>query len=289
MPADTSGATPAPADTASPAPAASPAASPSVAATGQVPADADEVIIIDPQANLSDAELAALNAYVDQGGHLLVAANYNNPSNVGTLIKRFGLSFGGGIILDAQLQLRGNQAGILEFQSYGTGVVTRGLNTLPSVVLGSTSVEGKAATGYTLNNIVTTAGDACERTDLTNKSGTCQGGDKTGPFNVMVTAEQTGAKKGTRPVRAVMLGAPTMASDALQLSTQVPPGNQPLMINAVNWLAGQDKIISVPVRTSATSTVFLTDAQKQLVTLGYPILLPLLMLGLGVNAYLRRR
>jgi len=248
-----------------------------------------EVVIIDPQANLSDAEMSAINAYVDKGGHILVAVGPFNKSNVGTLVKRFGLSVGGGIILDQQLQLRGAQTGILEIQSYGQGLVSRGLNTLPSILLGSTSVDGKAATGYTLNNVVSTAGDSCERTDLSNTNGTCQSGDKNGPFNVMVSAEQTGAKAGARPVRAVLLGAPTLASDALQLGQSVPPGNQPLMINAVNWLAGQDKVINVPPRTSATSTIFLTDAQKSLVTLGYPILLPLLMLGLGVSAYLRRR
>jgi len=73
------------------------------------------------------------------------------------------------------------------------------------------------------------------------------------------------------------------------LSQNRPPGNQPLMVNAVNWLAGQDKIINVPVNANPTQNIFLTDAQKQLVLLGYPVLLPLLMLGLGVNAYMRRR
>ena len=294
-PADTSGATPAPADSSTPAPvpsappAPAPAASPGTIAAGQVPADADEVVILNPQKNLSDAELSALNAYADRGGHLLLGAAQFNSSNVGLLAKRFGLSFGGGIILDQQLQLRSAQAGILAVQSYGTGPVSRGLNSLPSYLLGSTSVEGKAAAGYTLNNIVSTQADACERTDLSNTAGTCQGSDKKGPFNVLVTAEQTGAKAGSRPVRAVLLGAPSVASDALQLGQQAPPGNQPLMINAINWLAGQDKIINIPPKTSATASIFLTDAQKSLVNLGYPILLPLLMLGLGVNAYLRRR
>ena len=296
-PADTAGATPAPTDTPSPAPDASPAVAPAPAASpspaavsvGQVPTDADELVIVDPQSNLSDAEIAAINAYVDRGGHILVAAGPFNKSNVGGLVKRFGLTFGGGIILDQQLQLRSAQPGILEIQAYGPGLLSRGLNTLPSILLGATSVDGKAAAGYTLGNVITSAADACLRTDLANTAGTCQAGDKKGPFNVLVSAEQSGAKAGSRPVRAVVLGAPTLGSDALQLGQSVPPGNQALMINAVNWLAGQDKVINVPPRTSANSTIFLTDAQKSLVTLGYPILLPLLMLGLGVNAYLRRR
>ncbi|GAC1576045.1 MAG: hypothetical protein NVS3B24_05360 [Candidatus Dormibacteria bacterium] len=283
------GATPAPSPDAGPSPVPSPAPSPAAVATGQVPADADELVILDPQSNLSDGEVAAINAYLDRGGHLFVAAGPFNKSNASLLLKRFGLSFGGGIVLDPQLQLRSAQVGILEIQSYGAGLVSRGLNTLPSILLGTTSVDGKVAPGFTAVNVISTAGDACERTDLANTSGTCQGGDKKGPFNLMVSAEQTGAKAGSRPVRAVLLGAPTLGRDALQLGRSAPPGNQALMINAVNWLAGQDKVINIPPRTNAASTVFLTDAQKSLVTLGYPILLPLLMLGLGVNAYMRRR
>ncbi|MFN2462561.1 MAG: hypothetical protein ABR573_01495 [Candidatus Dormibacteria bacterium] len=306
-PADTSGATPAPADTgasppaadvtpapsdsASPAPAAAPSASPSpsTVATAQVPADADEVIILDPRGNLNDAEIAAINGYMDRGGHILLAVSPFSKSNAGNLTKRFGVTFGGGIVLDQELQLRSAQPGILEIQKYGEGVVSRGLNTLPTILLGTTSVDGKPAAGYNATNVVTSGGDACERVDLSNTAGTCQSGDKKGPFNIMVSLEQTGAKAGTRPLRAILLAAPTLGSDALQLGQQVPPGNQPLMINAVNWLAGQDKIINIPPRATANSSVFLSEAQKSLVTLGYPVILPLLLLGLGVNAYLRRR
>jgi hypothetical protein len=63
----------------------------------------------------------------------------------------------------------------------------------------------------------------------------------------------------------------------------------PLMINAVNWLAGQDKLINVPPRNVTPEAVFLTDAQRQLILIGYPFLLPLLVGTLGVSVYLRRR
>jgi hypothetical protein len=63
----------------------------------------------------------------------------------------------------------------------------------------------------------------------------------------------------------------------------------PLMDNAINWLAGQDKIIDVPVRTAQPNAIFLTDAQRQLVLLGYPFLLPILVAAIGVVFFFRRR
>jgi hypothetical protein len=288
-PADTSTPAPAPSDTSSPAPAPVPAASAAPVAAASVPADADELVILDPQANLTDAELAAINSYVDKGGRIMVSAGPFNKSNVGQLVKRFGLAFGGGIILDQQLQVRNAQGGILQVTSYGTGVVTRGLNSLPTILLGAGSVGGNAPAGFTVAPVISTQADACERTDATNPDPNCGAADKKGPFNVMVTVEQTGAKAGSKPIRAIVVGGSSVASDVLSLSQNPPPGNQPLMVNAVNWLAGQDKVINVPVNANPTQNIFLTDAQKQLVLLGYPVLLPLLMLGLGVNAYMRRR
>ncbi|HEY8741229.1 MAG TPA: Gldg family protein [Candidatus Dormibacteraeota bacterium] len=289
-PTDT-GAAPAPTESSNPAPAVGPSASPSAApvAAAAIPADADELVILDPQANLSAEELTAINSYVDKGGRLMVSAGPFNKSNAGDLVKRFGLSFGGGIIIDQQLQVRNAQGGILQVTNYGNHVVSRGLSNLPAVLLGANSVDGKTPTGYTETPIIASQSDACERTDITNAAATCGPGDQKGPFNVLVAVEQSNAKSGSKPIRAVVMGGSAFASDLVALSQNRPPGNQPLMVNAVNWLAGQDKIINVPVNANPTQNIFLTDAQKQLVLLGYPVLLPLLMLGLGVNAYMRRR
>lgn len=285
------GATPAPAptDTGSPSPAASPASGPASTAAPKVPADADELVILDPQSDLSQSEIDAINAYLDGGGHVMVSQGPFAKTNVGQVLKRYGLGFGAGIVIDQQLQVRGAQGGILQIQSYGQHIVSRGMETLPTILLGSTSVDGKPGATYTLTPIMTSASDACERNDATNADPACEATDKKGPFNLMVTVEQTGATVGAKEGRAVAVGGAVFASDLVALSTNRPPGNQPLMINAINWLAGQDKIINVPPHTATAAQIFLTDAQKQLVLLGYPVLLPLLMLGLGVNAYLRRR
>jgi hypothetical protein len=282
-------ATPSPTDTGTPSPTASPSASAPAVSAALVPADADELVILDPQSDLGQAEINAINAYLDGGGHVMVSEGPFAKTNVGQVLKRYGLTFDAGIIIDQQLQVRGAQGGILQIQSYAQHIVSRGMETLPTILLGATSVDGQPGTNYTLTPIVTSASDACERTDPTNPDPACEATDKKGPFNIIVTVEQTGVKAGAKQGRAVVMGGSVFASDLVALSTNRPPGNQPLMINAVNWLAGQDKIINVPPQAATASQIFLTDAQKQLVLLGYPVLLPLLMLGLGVNAYMRRR
>jgi hypothetical protein len=289
-PTDTSSPAPSPSDTGSPAPGASPSASTPTVQSTTVPADADEVIILDPRTALSNAELASLNTYLGKGGHLLISSPPLAKNNLNSVLSKFGISFGGGIVLDQQLHYRNSSAAqVLLIQQFGQGVVSRGLENNPVVLLAATSIDGKAATGYTLSPLISTQNDACQRTDLNITSPDCQSADKKGPFTLAATVEQTGAGAGTRPGRVVAFGGAAFANDLVASQQTPPPGNLPLMVNAVNWLAGQDKVINIPPRQLAPASVFLTDAQRQLILIGYPFFLPLLVAGLGVSVWLRRR
>ena len=288
------GAAPAPSPSAasSPAAGASPAASPTPLQTTSVPADASEVVILDPRAALSDAEVASLNAYVAGGGHLLVSSPPLAKNNLNSLVSKYGLSFGAGIVVDPQMHYRNANDAVpvvLLVQQFGQSLVTTGLDTLPVVLLGSTSIDGTAPAGYTFTPLITTQGDACLRTDVTITAATCQSGEKAGPFSLAGALEQTNAKAGSRPIRIATFGGASFADDLIASQQQPPPGNMQLMINAVNWLAGQDKVINIAPHTATPAAVFLTDAQKQLILIGYPFLLPLLVAGLGVYVYVRRR
>jgi hypothetical protein len=283
-PAAASSPEPAPSGSASPAPTAAPAPGTSV------PADADEVVILDPQGAFSDAEIASLSAYVSRGGHLLVSSPPLARNNLNKLVSKYGLSFGGGIVLDQQLHYQNTSAAqVLLITQFGKSVVTTGLDTLPVVLLGSTSVDGQAPQGYTLTPLISTAGDACLRTNLSITTADCQASDKKGPFSMASTLEQGNARAGARPIRIIVFGGAAFANDLVASQASPPPGNMQLMVNAVNWLAGQDKVINIPARTTTPEAVFLTEAQRQLILIGYPFLLPLLVVAYGVSVYLRRR
>jgi ABC-type uncharacterized transport system involved in gliding motility auxiliary subunit len=248
-------------------------------------------VILDPVAALSPNELAALDAYLGRGGHLLVSSPPLGKSNLNTLVSKYGISFGGGIVLDQQLHYsQSSAAEVLLINSFGQSPVTRGLDTLPVLLLGATSVDGKAATGFTETALISTANDACARTDLSITNATCQPADKKGPFTLAAAlSNETTVPSGTLPVRIVAFGGAGFAGDLVASQTTQPPGNIPLMVNAVNWLAGQDKVINIPPRTATPEAVFLTDAQRQLILIGYPFFLPALVGALGVSVYLRRR
>ncbi|MDP9325102.1 MAG: Gldg family protein [Candidatus Dormibacteraeota bacterium] len=280
-------ASPAPTDTGTP----SPGATPSQVSGTAVPKDADAVVILDPTTNLTAPEIQALTGYLDGGGHLLLAEEPTTQTNVNDIIKKYGLSIGPGIVLDQSLQY--NQiavAGILVIQQYGSHIVTRGLQSTPTLIVQSAPVEGQVAQdqGLQLTPLITTTKSSCERTDSNQKAGTCQSGDKNGPFSLMSAVGPPDGSKDVKP-RLVLLGGAQFVSDQILGSQLGAPGNLAIMNNAVNWLAGQDKIIDVPVRATQPNTIFVTDAQHQLILIGYTMLLPIFVAALGVAVYLRRR
>ncbi|MFY9616308.1 MAG: Gldg family protein [Candidatus Dormiibacterota bacterium] len=285
QPADTS--SPAPTDTGSPSPGATP--SPAQVTGTTVPKDADAVVILDPTTNLTAAEVQSLTGYLDGGGHVLLAEEPSTQTNTNDIIKKYGVSIGQGIVLDQSLQY--NQiavAGILVIQQYGSHIVTRGLSSTPTLIVQSAPVEGQVAQGLQLTPLITTTKSSCERTDSNQKAGTCQPGDKGGPFNLMSAVGPPDGSKDVKP-RLIVLGGAQFVSDQILGSQLGAPGNLAIMNNAVNWLAGQDKIIDVPVRATQPNTIFVTDAQHQLILIGYTLLLPIFVAALGVAVYLRRR
>jgi hypothetical protein len=277
---------------ASPPPApASPAASPSPGATPAptttIPADADMVVVMNPRTPLGADELGALQTYFEHGGRLLIAAAPGSRSNLNDLIKKYGLNFSGGDVVDPSAGLR-QEPDVLVANSYPARDITRGLAGEDSIIPVATPIKGTAATGYTETAIISSSSDACEVTDGSHRQ-QCQGGDAKGPFTVYATLEQGTSKSGTRLSRMVLVGTSVFAENDLLQSVQVAPGNLSLAINSFNWLAQRDKVINIPARDTQPDQVYLSDQQKSVVLYGYIIFLPALIGLAGLAVYLRHR
>jgi len=120
----------------------SPGASPPPSSVGSVPADADGVAIMDPQAPLGKDEIGVLQSYLDNGGHILVDSKPFSNSNLNDLVSKYGATFGSGVVLDSQLRFRGDAA-LLLVQEYGSSPVSHGMSGRPVVIALATPIENK--------------------------------------------------------------------------------------------------------------------------------------------------
>jgi ABC-type uncharacterized transport system involved in gliding motility auxiliary subunit len=67
------------------------------------------------------------------------------------------------------------------------------------------------------------------------------------------------------------------------------PGNRDLFLNAVNWLAQQENLISIRPRDPEDRRVTLTSDQERLIFWLTVVIIPGLILFAGVQAWWRRR
>jgi ABC-type uncharacterized transport system involved in gliding motility auxiliary subunit len=66
-------------------------------------------------------------------------------------------------------------------------------------------------------------------------------------------------------------------------------GNLDLAINIVNWLAGDDALITLQPRPSVDSSLDLGRNSQYLMLFGFLVILPLVFAGSGVWVWWRRR
>ncbi len=263
-----------------------------------VPADASAVVIAGGKQALGDPELRALGTYLENGGRALVM---NAPfdfekSNLSRLLEPFGLAFEKGLVADptrhATVSVYAPAAA-----TYPSSPITRDLAQQNSFMVNAGPVSKRDVQGVIQTSIWETTREAYAITDGNLSRGFDAGKDRKGPFTLMISSERKGPAVRGSPspsppaslgvasaaTRVVAAGSWEFASDRVITSG----ANAALFLDTINWLVGQEQLISIPPR-EGTATVALDSVQRSLIFLGTVVVLPLLILLAGVGVWVRR-
>jgi ABC-type uncharacterized transport system involved in gliding motility auxiliary subunit len=66
-------------------------------------------------------------------------------------------------------------------------------------------------------------------------------------------------------------------------------GNVDLGVNMVNWLAGEENLITLQPRAAKDSSLVLSKLQLEIISSIFLVLLPLLLVGVGIYIWRKRR
>jgi ABC-type uncharacterized transport system involved in gliding motility auxiliary subunit len=244
--------------------------------------------VIGVQKPLQDSEKKALGDYLAAGGKLILAVDpwldATTLASVNDVLKPYGLSFDGALVLDPDPAHNANTATIPVATSYGSTPIARGITNLPSVFPDATGIAAAEGADATLVPIVTTSSQSYEiaskRDSLTRSAN-----DKGGPFVLMESAEKTsGAKKS----RVVLVGTSTFAENSV-LPPQFAGVNSELLLGSMEWLSEQESLIALPAKPSRTLPLALTQEQQGLVIVLTMLLLPMAVATAGLAVWARRR
>jgi hypothetical protein len=216
-----------------------------------------------------------------------------------------GIAWQNGFAVFPDYELLGTgHPGIFLADHYPRTPVTQGLDQVAVFPL-VRSLTARADSGWTAQPLLTTNRDAwLETQSLDGKSVIFDSkqGDIPGPLNIamMLTREipdpdaPAPAKPAegepppaapTRQQRVVLVGDADFLADA----TLGQLGNEQLGLNIVQWLASRDSQINLDVPKAPDTELYLPNWAVILLSVGFVILLPLLLIGTGVTRWVLRR
>jgi ABC-type uncharacterized transport system involved in gliding motility auxiliary subunit len=277
----------------------------------EVPADADIVVIAGPRTDFLAPEIDLLKAYLARGGKLFVMLDpvlkpdTPQPVQLLALLKEWAIDAPNDVVLDVSGmgRLIGTDESVPVAATYPPHAITQEFNLLTAYPLARSMspVEG-GANGRNPQKLIETSPRSWAETDIKSLSGgqpaKSDGSDRNGPISlgVAVSGPATNApapkeppKPGETPksveARIVAIGDSDFASNAA-LGVQ---GNRDLFLNAVNWLAQQENLISIRPKDPEDRRITLTADQERLIFYLTVLIVPGLVLLAGVQTWWRRR
>ncbi len=268
-----------------------------LAVTDTVPADAAVVVLAAPQIPLAADEAQRLVTYIDQGGKLMVMSDPQLPDPMGGALAKFGVTFRDDAIVDPPSSFFGDVGSPL-VSRYPFHQITKDMGGLTSFfpLARSLEVAPEKPDLVSVSPLIQTSQDSWGETSLESQQVQFDADkDTVGPLSVAVVVEKqannpTGdATTETLQARLVVFGDSDFVANSVLQSVRGAFGNADLFLNAINWLAEEETLISIRPKPQAQHSLILTRPQSNFIFVVATVLIPALVLMIGGVIWWRRR
>ena len=274
----------------------------------EVPADATVLIVAGPTNDFLPPEIDMLKAYLAKGGKVFFLldppekAGGPDLPNLIALVKEWGIDPGTNVVVDVSGvgQMLGTGPEVPIAAKYNTHPITDRFNLLTAYALARSVASNQAgANNRFAQNLVETSPRSWAESDIQQLMTSGQvgletdKGDIAGPVSIAAAVSapvdapaDNAAPEGPKPEsRVVVFGDSDFASNRW-LGTS---GNRDLFLNAVNWLAQQENLISIRAKDPEDRRITMSaDTDRRIFWLTV-LIIPGLILLAGGQAWWRRR
>jgi len=273
----------------------------------EIPADCDLLVISGPQTELFDEEIKLITHYIDQGGKALFLLDPFTADKLSQALERYGFEIGNDAVVDRFSRIMGGDYLIPIVTKYNVHDITKGFKLMSFFPLArSVKIKSSPGEGITASLLAETSPDSWGETDWTalerGEAKYDEGKDLKGPVPICAAsiidvanitnkeeapppAEKQEEKPAGKKARVVVFGDSEFANNTY-FSQQ---GNGDFFLNAVNWLAQEETLISIRPRSPKSTPLTLTASQGRVVFWLPVVLLPGLVIVIGSYVIINRR
>jgi len=248
----------------------------------EVPENLQVMVIASPKVDLLAPEVQKIKRWIDRGGSLLWLIDQEPIRGMQPIADIFGLVLNAGTVVDPSAQLINASPTMAVATGYGQHPIARNF-TLNTILPFARSITVDDSRDWRDTPLIEVAPRGWLEMSPIGQSITFdKGKDTPGPITVGLALERT---LNDKPQRVVIVGSGHfLANQYVGLV-----GNMDLGINIVNWLAGDDNLITVQPRATLDSGLTLSRTSMMIIVYGFLVLLPLAFLVTGGVIWWRRR
>jgi ABC-type uncharacterized transport system involved in gliding motility auxiliary subunit len=262
----------------------------------EVASDCTTLVIAGPTRNYEQPEVEAIKKYVEDGGRALLMLD--PPLKLGhseiadndaltNLLASWGVTLSKDLILDLNPigQLAGLGPQVALVTSYSSQPIVNEMKGTATGFPLARSMEIKSTEKTSVEKLFDSSSSSLATSNLSSASVNVNDPkNKKGPLTI-AAAGTYNSGKGNSQGRFVVVGSSSWAANSF-ISFN---GNDDLALNAINWLASDEDLISIRPKQPEDRRITMTRAQLNLVRLTSQFALPLAVVIVGVGVWWKRR
>lgn len=264
-------------------------ANPDLTIAQEVPSNGAMLVIASPQIDITEVEVQKILDYVKGGGNLLWLLDDEKMHGLQPLAEYLNMEIWPGMVIDMSSSQYGADPKIAFASRYGEHSITKNFM-LRTLFPEARKVDARDSFefGWKVSQLIDVAPNGwLETGKIDDKISFDEKSDVPGPINIAVALERVYGKKGQR---VVIVGNANFLSNTFLANG----GNLDLGINMVNWLAGDDRLITIQPKPLKDVNVIIPatpsgKAVALLIFVSFRWILPIGLLIAGFVIWWRRR
>ncbi len=266
--------------------------------TDKVPDDCSILFISGLQSDIFDREVKLLQNYIKRGGKIIIAfPPMVTAPNLVNLLKSIGVIVHNDIVVDKLGTMFGGDVLMPIISTFDQHEITKGFRVALFFPMSRTFAFKDDITGVSSNSLAKTNTTSWGETDLAGiKKGIAKfdsGVDLQSPLTVagIVNINNETFKPDwdattiLTQTKVAVLGSSEFINNTFLSAS----GNKDFILNTISYMAEEGEMISIRPKDRSFEPVFMSKIAGRMLFLIPTVLLPLIILGIGVMVFIKRR